>query len=204
MIRDDLSDKLIHLTRGPTYVDAAAVFSAIIEEKRLLGGTGCIKGGFRCVCFSEAPISQLSRILANPMAHGMRYMPFGVMVDKAWLFDRGGRPVIYQPDSEFELLHDDHKYRHVRYEPTNNIDFTWEREWRILTDELPLDPEVVTVVVPNREWERNVLKPHEDVIWRRAAHGANVPFGGGIPSGLIKQLWHFIVLEDLGVPIPAV
>ncbi len=197
MIRDDVSDKLIHLTRGPTYDDAAKVFSAILEEKRLLGGTGCIKGGFRCVCFSEAPISQLSRILANPMAHGMRYMPFGVMVSKAWLFDIGGRPVIYQPDSEFELLHDDQKYQHVRYEPTDNVDFTWEREWRMLTDELPLDPDVTTVVVPNRGWERRILKPHEDKIWRRAATI------GGMPSGLIKQPWHFIALEDLGVAIPS-
>lgn len=198
MIRDDLSDKLIHLTRGPTYADAAKVFSAILEQKRLLGGTGCIKGDFRCVCFSEAPISQLSRILANPMAHGMRYMPFGIMVSKAWLFDLGGRPVIYQSDSEFELLHDDQKYRHVRYEPANDVDFTWEREWRILTDELPLDPDVATVVVPNRDWERRILKPHEDKIWRRAALGM-----GGMPSGLIKQPWHFIALEDLGVAIPS-
>ncbi len=196
MIRDDLSDKLIHLTRG-SHDRAAEAFRAILEEKRLLGGAGCIKGGFRCICFSEAPISQLSRILAKPMVHGMRYAPFGVMLDKAWLFDRGGRPVIYQSDSEFQLLHDNHKYRHVRYEPANNVDFTWEREWRILIDELPLDPDIATVVLPNRDWERKLLKPHEDRIWRRAA--ANI---GGIPSGLIKQPWHFIVLEDLGVPIP--
>ena len=149
------------------------------------------------MCFSEAPISQLGRILANPMAHGMRYMPFGVMVDKAWLFDIGGRPVIYQPDFEFELLHDDQKYRHVRYEPANNVDFTWEREWRILIDELPLDPDVTTIVVPNRDWERKILQPHEDKIWRRAVASRF----GGIPSSVIKQPWHFIVLEDLGVPI---
>ena len=202
MIRDDLSDRLIHLTRGPTYDGAAKVLLAILEEKRLLGGTGRIKGGFRCVCFSEAPISQLSRILANPMAHEMRYKPFGVMVSTAWLFDAGGRPVIYQPDSEFELLHNDQKYRHSRYEPANNVDFTWEREWRMLTDELPLDPDVATVVVPNRDWERRILKPHEDKIWRRAALGIGGP-GMGMPSNLIKQSWHFIALEDLGVAIPS-
>ena len=194
MIRDDLSDKLIHLTRGH---NAAKDFSSILEEKRLLGGDGCIKGGYRCVCFSEAPISQLSRILAHPMAHGMRYMPFGIMVSKAWLFDLGGRPVIYQSDSEFELLHDDQKYRHVRYEPANDVDFTWEREWRMLTDELPLDPDVATVVVPNREWERNILKPHEDKIWRFAA------LTSLMPSSITKQPWHFIALEDLGVAIPS-
>ena len=201
MIRDDLSDKLIHLTRGQTRDDAAKVFSTILEEKRLLGGTGCIKDSFRCVCFSEAPISQLSRILANPMAHGIRYMPFGVMVSKAWLFDMGGRPVIYQPDSEYKLLHDSQKYRHVRYEPTNDpanaIDFTWEREWRILTDELSLDPDVVTIVVPNRDWERRILQPHEGKIQRWGM------LSNLMPSSIVKQPWHFIVLEDLGVTIPS-
>ena len=199
MIRDDLSDKLIPLTRGPTYEYAAEVFCKILDEKRLLGGTGCIKGDFWCVCFSEAPISKLSQILAEPMAHGMRYKPFGVMVDKEWLFKLGGRPVIYQPDSEFALLHDKQKFRHVRYEPTNYIDYTWEREWRIHDDELSLDPEATTVVVPSRDWERRILQPHEDKVWRRAAVGMG---GAGIPKSVIKPLWHFITLEDLGVSIP--
>ena len=57
-------------------------------------------------CFSEAPLSKLAQILANPSAHGMRYKPFGVMVSKSWLFERAGRPVIYQPESEFDLLHE--------------------------------------------------------------------------------------------------
>ena len=56
MIRDDLSDKLIHLAPGSNYDDAANVFSAILEGVQLVGGTGCIKGGYRCVCFSEAPL----------------------------------------------------------------------------------------------------------------------------------------------------
>lgn len=197
MIRDDLSDKLIHLTRGPTYADAATVFATILKEKRLCGGTGDIKGGFRCVCFSEAPISQLSRILANRIAHGMRYMPFGVMVNKDWLYAKGGRPVIYQADDEFELLHDDLKYRHVHYEPTEHIDSTWEREWRIHADELILDPDVVTIVVPNRKWERKILQAHEEKIQRFAM------LTHGMPGAVIKQPWHFIVLEDLGVSIPS-
>lgn len=196
MIRDDLSHKLIHLTRGPSYDDAAQLFTKILAEKQLLGGTGCIKGKFHCVCFSEAPVSKLSHILANPMAHGMRYKPFGVMVDKMWLFERGGRPVIYQEDSEFELLHDNHKFRHVRYEPTKNIDFTWEREWRIHTDTLQLVPEETTVIVPNRTWERTILEMHEQKIWRRAA------LTSWMPMSVIRTPWHFITLEDLGVLIP--
>src|SRR5436190_24168723 len=109
MIRDDLSDKLVHLTRGATDQAAADAFLSIVKERKVRGGSGCIKGGFRCVCFSEAPVSKLSHILANPSAHGMRYRPFGVMVDKTWLFSRGGRPVIYQPDADYELLHENQR-----------------------------------------------------------------------------------------------
>ena len=152
MIRDDISDRLIHLIRGDTDEDAADTFLKILKQRCLRGGIGYIKGKYECVCFSESPISQLSRILANPSPHGMYYKPFGIMVSKDWLFERGGRPVIYQPDSEFELLKKSQEYRHVRYEP-GSVDFTWEREWRIQTRKLSLKPEQTTMVVPTRKWE---------------------------------------------------
>ena len=79
----------------------------------------------------------------------MRYKPFGVMVSKSWLFERAGRPVIYQPESEFDLLHETQRFRHKEYDPPS-VDFTWEREWRIRTDALELDPGAVSLVVPNR------------------------------------------------------
>ena len=194
MIRDDLSNKLIHLTRGE-WDDAANKFLSILQEKKLKGGTGCIKGAFRCVCFSEAPVAKLSHILANPSVSGFRYKPFGIMVSKEWLYSRGGRPVIYQPDSEFELLHESHKFRHVRYEPKNNIDYTWEREWRIQKDEIALEPNETTVVVPTREWEEWFQSQHTSNLGRRAL----LTRGFMGPS---NQPWHFVVLEDLGVSMP--
>ena len=156
MNRDDLSSKLVHLTKG-TWEEAAATFQNIIDEKRLKGGIGGISDNLRCVCFSEAPISKLSVILADRSQHGFRYAPFGVMIDKHWLFEQGGRPVIYQAEEECELLHREQRYRHKTYEPAKGIDFTWEREWRIQIDELNLDPSQATLVVPNREWETKVL-----------------------------------------------
>jgi hypothetical protein len=203
VIRDDLSDKLIHLTRGDSDQQAAETFLKILDERRLRGGTGCIKGSFCCVCFSEAPISKLGHILAAPGAHGMRYSPFGVMVSKSWLFARGGRPVIYQSDREFKLLHADQQYRHVRYEPADEgyqVDFTWEREWRIRVDELTLEPPATTVVVPTRAWEHWFMRRHQDSLSNFAA----VTGGFTGPDSMTDPPWHFIVLEDLGVPIPAV
>jgi hypothetical protein len=129
----------------------------------------------------------------------MRYKPFGVMVPKKWLFSKGGRPVIYQPDAEYEFLHDSQKYRHKRYEPDEGFDFTWEREWRVLTPSLELDPDVTSVVVPDRRWEEWFQKRHTAMLGRRAMLTGFIG-----PSSVSKQPWHFMVLEDLGVTIPSV
>ena len=60
------------------------------------------------------------------------------MFEKNWLFKRGGRPVIYQPESDFDLLPEDLRWRHVRFELTEEkvVDWTWEREWRVCCDDL--------------------------------------------------------------------
>jgi hypothetical protein len=135
MIRDDISDKLVHLTRGKTAQAAANDFLSILEDKKIVGGTGGIKGQYRCVCFSEAPLQKLASILSQYSAQGMRYKPFGIMVSKTWLFEKGGRPIIYQSDREYKQLPKELQYRHVRYEPNNGVVFTWEREWRICIDD---------------------------------------------------------------------
>jgi hypothetical protein len=198
MVRDDLSDKLIHLVKGNSYDEVVSTFTKILNERRLLGGTGCIRGGYRCVCFSEAPISKLGIILANPDVHGMRYRGFGIMVEKIWLFKCGGRPVIYQPDSEFDLLPESHRFRHVRYEPDTGVDFSWEREWRIRTDELSIRPDDVTAIVPNRDWIYGALREHTRVLADRARRT-----GGSIGAESTAVFpWHFIALGDLGVPVP--
>jgi hypothetical protein len=79
VIRDDLSDRLIHLTRG-THEEAGVRLATILSEGRLLGSNTDIRGGHHCVCFTEAPVGQLSRILAMPGVHNMRYMPYDLDV----------------------------------------------------------------------------------------------------------------------------
>jgi hypothetical protein len=66
----------------------------------------------------------------------------------------------------------------VRYDlgGAKDVDFTWEREWRLRLDELQFGPKDVTLVVPNRIVTAEI----------RAAHGDD---------------WHAIALSDLGVPI---
>ena len=110
MVRDDLSDRLIHLTRGASNDpktnrdEAVGNLESILKDGALKGGDGFIKGSFKCVCFSEAPVSKLPYILAHAEAHGFKYSPYGVMVSKRWFFAQGGRPVIYGSSDEFDKL----------------------------------------------------------------------------------------------------
>lgn len=194
MIRSDLSECLVHLTRGATADEAVGKFTSIMNSKTLLGGDGHIRGGYKCVCFSEAPISAIAQILAQPSVHDMRYAPFGVMVRKPWLFGEGGRPVIYQPEIEFDLLPETLRYRHVRYEPGKDVDHTWEREWRLKADALELNLAEVTFVVPSRAWEDKFMESHAGNLRGLAM------FVGSDPELVIhKNPRHFVVLEDLGV-----
>lgn len=162
MPREDISDKLIHFTKGETLESAYETIRTIINESRLIGGSGFIKGGHICVCLSEAPLAALEHGLLNSSAYS-RYSPFGIVFEKRWIFEQGGRPVIYQPDSEYDALPESHKWRHVRYEPNAEEpkDFTWEREWRILTEELNFNPSVAAVVVPDRDWAERLIAEHD-------------------------------------------
>lgn len=162
MPRKDISNQLIHFTKGETLESAYENICSIINQRRLIGGNGAIKGGHKCVCFSEAPLQALGNGLLNSSAY-TRYSPFGILFEKKWIFDQGGRPVIYQSDSEYDALPDTHKWRHVRYEPNaeDPIDFTWEREWRIPTEELTINHLVAVVVVPTHDWVKQLEAKHE-------------------------------------------
>lgn len=200
MIRDDLSNKLIHLVRGATMEEAFGKFQNILWEGRLRGGDGYIKGGYRCVCFTETPISKLGYVLANPDVANMRYRPIGIMVDKKWVFEQGGRPVIYQPTSDFEKLPEELRYRHVCLElnrPGTPVDLTWEREWRVKTDELVLPPELTTVILPARHWRDVLVESHTNDIQDQVQM-----LGQVAALAVVPYPWHIIVLDDLGIPIP--
>jgi hypothetical protein len=163
MSRADISDKLVHFT-GPrdNWNEAFGRLQSILRERTIRGGNNKIRSGDHCVCFTEAPLKSLPGGLVNPRNFS-RYAPFGVMFDKKWIFEKGGRPVIYQPASEFDELSDFHKWRHVRYEPNaaQPIDFTWEREWRIKGEALVFQPNEAMIVVPRQEWLDALRREHE-------------------------------------------
>ncbi|MGF7466493.1 MULTISPECIES: hypothetical protein [Alcaligenes] len=147
MSRPDLSDDLIHWMKGDTYDEAFDVLVKIVTGEYLLGGTGMIKGGYRCVCFTESPINSFHKIQG-------KYKPFGLAFTKSFMYSQGARPVIYQSESEYGDLPESLQWRHVRFDLVGPpvVDFTWEREWRLLTDSVKLCPEHVRIILPGDFW----------------------------------------------------
>jgi hypothetical protein len=120
------------------------------------------------------------------------------MVPKAWLFERGGRPVIYQPEAEFDALPAELQYRHVRFDaPGGGKDVTFEREWRIRAEDVPLDPKLCTLIVPNREWDYRLRAEHDGRDMNRARALGRSPF-----ERISEYEWHVLALADLCATFP--
>jgi hypothetical protein len=162
MARSDISDYLIHFTSDETIELAYARLKKIISGRCLISAGTKIRGQYKCVCFSEAPLPSLVDGLVNPSFYS-RYSPFGIMFHKTHIFQMGGRPVIYETEVEYTTLPDDVRWRHMIYEPLASppIDFTWEREWRVKCDSLEFSPKEAVIVMPDSNWVRRLTSEHE-------------------------------------------
>jgi hypothetical protein len=147
--RPDFNHSLVHLTRerverlSSPREGIARVVSAFDVLKEIIssgvirgsGNEGFVKGTRCAVCLSEIPLSAVHYI-ANPPSEANergKYRFYGIAFSKRTIFDAGGRPVIYLPDTEGTWIPADQKWRHVRYE-IGSVDFTHEREWRVPGD----------------------------------------------------------------------
>lgn len=133
--RPDFSNSLTHLTReriglGKSTVPAFSVLKEILATGVIRAGLGFVKGSRTVVCFSEIPLANINAFADHQEG---RYRFYGIVLSKRAVFEAGGRPVIYLPDNEGAWIPDSEKWRHVRYEH-GAVDFTHEREWRVLGD----------------------------------------------------------------------
>lgn len=183
LVRRDIGSLVFHFTRKADTdyvhinlpsggkVSRSASASAVLEKilwDAELRGTGNWSGGHPCVCFTEAPIEEFAAVfslvqLAASRDERPRYEPYGVAVTKRWLYAQGGRPVIYEHPEKFGEYPDDLRYRLVPYDPERDIDFTWEREWRIAGPSLRLDPAQTLVIVPTASEAFEVLYNFADI-----------------------------------------
>ena len=168
---------LAHFTRASGKSSALDNLVRILNIHAVRGASRMLQGGRRGVCLFDAPLPELGHLLTP--RNRRRYEPFGVAVDKRYAFAMGARPVIYMPSVEAAgILETDEMWRVVSIDMTRNppIDWTFEREWRLLGD-LPLKPALSVALVQN--W-RDV-----DEIYDR--FDGKPPCAGVIPLGEIFE-----------------
>jgi hypothetical protein len=162
---------LTHFTRASRAGDALDNLVGILRTGLIRASTRMIRSRRPAVCLFDAPLSELSRLLVRS-SRG-RYEPFGVAFDKRYAFRMGARPVIYMPWTEARrMLATDELWRVVAIDIDRNLplDWTFEREWRVL-DDFPLPPQGTVALV--KSW-REV-----DEVYDR--FGGEPPCAGVIP-----------------------
>jgi len=162
--RPDISPNLLHLLGGATREEAFAKLRTIIADRCLRGSDRAIRGGYGCVSFAEAPVRQLREVFRWSAEHDTELQPYGVLLGKDYLYSLGGRPVIYQSDAEYEQLPEPLRWRHARYDPLADppVDRTWEREWRLRSTTLPLEPERCCIVVASEADRAALFHEHAE------------------------------------------
>lgn len=161
--RSDITGQVTHLTKRTKDEHAIEVLIKILRARTLTGSTtasGFIVGNTPAVCFQESPLYSICQNCqyeakdAKENNKEARYSAFGLMFQKDYIYNKGGRPVLYE-DTDFakKILPEDQWWRIVRFDLSNSdsiIDWTHEREWRI-PNNFKFDISKATIIVPNPE-----------------------------------------------------
>lgn len=157
--RNDMVVRVTHLTKGQSNDEAFERLWKILVDKKLNGGNGYVSGDRKVVCFQDIPLNALAENLMYEKAldDKVRYSPFGIRFSKPFIYQKGGRPVIYENSKKMKLLLPSTEYwRIVDFNLDNRescIDWSHEREWRV-PDELVFDYKDVEVIVKNEKYYR--------------------------------------------------
>lgn len=166
--RNDMTSYLIHLTKqvesSETKLNVRQVLIKILKEKRLFGSTtesGFIVGDRSAVCLQECPLYSLTqniyyeqKLRESKEISKVRYLGFGIMFEKTYVYKKGGRPVIYDKTVDAKsYLPQEQWWRIVNMDLSDEnriIDWTHEREWRV-PHELDFELKDISIIVPNQE-----------------------------------------------------
>ena len=164
--RSDLVARLTHLTgkHVDSDDDAYDLLWKILTDKVLIasGSQGYIIGETKAVCFQEVPLTALAENLLYENQLGRKsYSWFGLRVNKGWLFQQGGLPVIYGPKNELKgTLHQNDYWRIVNMnleKPDEIIDWSHEREWRH-PDDLQFQWEDIEIILKSHKYYRKFVE----------------------------------------------
>jgi hypothetical protein len=138
---------LTHFTRASHPAAALDNLVAILTEGTIHASTRMIRTKRPVVCFFDAPFEHLARVLDARARR--RYEPFGIAISKRHAFKMGARPVVYLPWKEASAILPEAELWRVVSLDINRlpaVDWTFEREWRVLGD-LRLDGREAVVLV---------------------------------------------------------
>lgn len=161
--RNDMATRLIHLTRGANEDEAFENLWKILIDKKLNGGCGFINGDRNAVCFQELPLNALAENLnyEENLNDRVRYSPFGIRFQKQFIYQKGGRPVIYENTEVAKAMLPEKEYWRIvdlnLSDKDNYVDWTHEREWRV-PDELQFEYKNIEVIVKNGIYYRELVK----------------------------------------------
>jgi hypothetical protein len=158
----DFSPLLVHLTKDVESkgLSAKDVLIKMLTEKKLLASNhyclfdsdlkkpknSSIREKFKVVCFTETPIDLIDVLLTDLEGrYFFKPKPFGLVFTKEFIKQYGGNPVFYVAGSLFNSLwrayegakgnnfdKEDNKFLALVNRCDDQIDFHWEREWRVV------------------------------------------------------------------------
>jgi hypothetical protein len=157
----DLSDSLVHFT-GRARPAAPQVPQWIRDQtpdqrlESILRSAAFVpsvsySGGWPAVCFTESTVAGLEYLIERQGFH-----PWGLMIDRQWVFDQGGAPVWhYRSEDEAEIRELSPRLRtwavRLDSDPSRPSDWLFEREWRVPckpdVEALVIDPDAVHAVI---------------------------------------------------------
>lgn len=175
--RSDLTISLVHLTKAKSEgssLSALDVLIKILKEKKLIGSkpeVGFICGDTPAVCFQDTPLYQLAQNIYYEQKlrkaqeyTKIRYIGVGLMFSKFHVYQKGGRPVIYEKKENAKFFLPSSEYwRIVNYDLSDEneiIDWTHEREWRIKNN-YEFNLHEVTVLLPKCKTIKHFIKKYK-------------------------------------------
>jgi hypothetical protein len=146
------------LDRSGADHSALAALWRIVRSRRLLASSELVRGPEPVVSLTAVPLPEIHQ-LRTFRSHLGRwdFEPYGICIRRDWLQQQGARPVHYGDDSLWEQLDTAERpffqKSHSRTGKGAVLDWTVEREWRLLGDlrlnEIPRDAAIV--FVPTRQ-----------------------------------------------------
>lgn len=169
--RNDMTTYLAHLTKpSEDGTSVQKVLLKILKDKKLEGSgeKGFIVGNMKAVCLQESPLYSLTqniyyeqKLRKGEKTKKIRYLGFGLLFEKSFVFRNNGRPVIYDKTQEAkDYLPSNQWWRIVNLDLGNDdiiIDWTHEREWRV-PNELKFELKDISVLVPNKNAYKYMIK----------------------------------------------